>query len=136
MITKGRDGFSLYKHTAHPVLVGSAMECADSAVIKSLVVCLCGHGRSLLVHSQRATKDKGNQLHESLLLLHVILDQHIILCTCMYMLVFSIKKKGGRESKREREREEICGCYQYNADMNGRVCGALVEFGCYLHRHE
>ena len=23
-----------------------------------------------------------------------------------------------------------------NTDMNGRVCGALVQFGCYQHRHE
>ena len=23
-----------------------------------------------------------------------------------------------------------------NTDMNGKVCGALVQFGCYQHRHE
>ena len=22
-----------------------------------------------------------------------------------------------------------------NIDMNGRICGALVQFGCYHHRH-
>ena len=22
-----------------------------------------------------------------------------------------------------------------NIDVNGRVCGALVQFGCYQHRH-
>ena len=23
-----------------------------------------------------------------------------------------------------------------NTDMNGRVCGALIQFDCYQHRHE
>ena len=24
----------------------------------------------------------------------------------------------------------------FNIDMNGRICGALVHFGCYQHKHK
>ena len=30
----------------------------------------------------------------------------------------------------------LYGLAAINIDMNGRICGALVQFGCYQHRHD
>ena len=42
-------------------------------------------------------------------------------CTCKLALAYSVY---------------MLSCYQHRYGMEGRVCGALVQFGCYQHKHK